>query len=867
MRWHTPEDLFVAQGEGRIAKTGNLTPRQAHLARLANPKGGGGSHPLDRPRNGRVSSQAQRSLQRPSSARSVRRSPPPGHRMGSPPSMSIMRQASPRPTWSPQLETAAKGVVAVGGGGSCEMLPPEGRSYGSATLPARPSSALATDGAAQRPEMAYFDSPVHLRSHRDAGLRPQGNYADSSPEITRSAEKALALNLSRASDAERDSVQLTPRGTPVQRRWQRPTPQASSAAAAVAPHVHAEQDAVAASASGTARFDARPSGLHAATSAAASSPVGSLPSAAEEAQRHLGHYRVMLELMTARCTSLEYRLEYNAACAARQQQVAEKGLRQLEAQAERLGLALQEQKSRSSLAMQESLEAAPSYDDYEGGNGRPYAADYPAPLQHSEAEPLAGTGEGSFAKPRTVAWHGAARPVVQRHAAEPEFRESLPSSMPWNEEVAAAAADTEEEGQTAAWVVETPAKTTRAQARHGQTTAAESPQQELSSLADGVTMVSSIAASPQDEEEAVSQLSCLLANPAVVVHERSSQLRLARNHPAVGEATIAASASVHERLEAVMLQEGGSRRPIERPLALPRAEGEEAPARSVPQPTLPEASALQPAAAPSRNPDGCWQTRATVPGLLLAALPRSPRKDMHEDAVAQPGPGRLPVRRAAPASAGAPNPLPPSPTFGHHFDVDAEGVCGGGSDSLRALAAAAREQALSLESPTGPAMDGSSPTSPEFLQKPQEQSSQGQSQEARLRGSLGGSPGGDSSSSMGTSSAAGSSVSGLWIPEELLRPTADPRQAARAWTRVGQAQQRQRNFNEARMAYQTAMQLDPGLHGCLANLAQLEAHAGNLVAAQELISQALTLDPSCASYQAFAQWLRKAVAHADVEST
>ncbi|CAK0876266.1 unnamed protein product, partial [Prorocentrum cordatum] len=43
----------------------------------------------------------------------------------------------------------------------------------------------------------------------------------------------------------------------------------------------------------------------------------------------------------------------------------------------------------------------------------------------------------------------------------------------------------------------------------------------------------------------------------------------------------------------------------------------------------------------------------------------------------------------------------------------------------------------------------------------------------------------------------------------------------------GQVYQRRKSFAEAREAYRSAVQLDGSQHGCLANLAQLEAHAGN----------------------------------------
>eukprot|EP00927_Polykrikos_kofoidii_P034293 TRINITY_DN29119_c0_g1_i1.p1 TRINITY_DN29119_c0_g1~~TRINITY_DN29119_c0_g1_i1.p1 ORF type:complete len:748 (+),score=141.29 TRINITY_DN29119_c0_g1_i1:195-2438(+) len=97
------------------------------------------------------------------------------------------------------------------------------------------------------------------------------------------------------------------------------------------------------------------------------------------------------------------------------------------------------------------------------------------------------------------------------------------------------------------------------------------------------------------------------------------------------------------------------------------------------------------------------------------------------------------------------------------------------------------------------------------------------------------------------------------IPKEMLaslQNADDPQQAARAWTRIGQVQQRKKLFHEARAAYNAAMQLDGSLHGCIANLAQLEAHAGNLGVACDLIERALNLEPKNPSYISFARWLK-----------
>lgn len=86
----------------------------------------------------------------------------------------------------------------------------------------------------------------------------------------------------------------------------------------------------------------------------------------------------------------------------------------------------------------------------------------------------------------------------------------------------------------------------------------------------------------------------------------------------------------------------------------------------------------------------------------------------------------------------------------------------------------------------------------------------------------------------------------------------DARKASRAWARVGQFQQRQKNFHQARLAYQQALELDGSQPGTLANLSQIEAQAGNVPAALELIEKAVALEPQTASYQAFRNRLRQA---------
>ncbi|CAJ1332722.1 unnamed protein product [Effrenium voratum] len=82
-----------------------------------------------------------------------------------------------------------------------------------------------------------------------------------------------------------------------------------------------------------------------------------------------------------------------------------------------------------------------------------------------------------------------------------------------------------------------------------------------------------------------------------------------------------------------------------------------------------------------------------------------------------------------------------------------------------------------------------------------------------------------------------SSSSPSSVPEDDLmkglEKASDDKQASRAWARIGQFHQRQKSFDQARQAYQSAVRLDNSQHGCLANLAQLEAHAGHVSTAKE----------------------------------
>merc|ERR1719183_1522186 len=83
-------------------------------------------------------------------------------------------------------------------------------------------------------------------------------------------------------------------------------------------------------------------------------------------------------------------------------------------------------------------------------------------------------------------------------------------------------------------------------------------------------------------------------------------------------------------------------------------------------------------------------------------------------------------------------------------------------------------------------------------------------------------------------------------------------ECARLWARIGTVQQRRKCFDEARHAYATAVQLDgESQHGSLANLAQLEAHSGNVQLACQLLERAVIIDPTNSAYRAFMQWLTK----------
>ncbi|CAJ1409500.1 unnamed protein product [Effrenium voratum] len=105
-------------------------------------------------------------------------------------------------------------------------------------------------------------------------------------------------------------------------------------------------------------------------------------------------------------------------------------------------------------------------------------------------------------------------------------------------------------------------------------------------------------------------------------------------------------------------------------------------------------------------------------------------------------------------------------------------------------------------------------------------------------------------------SRSGSSPSS--VPEDLMKSlekASDDKQASRAWARIGQFHQRQKSFDQARQAYQSAVRLDNSQHGCLANLAQLEAHAGHVSTAKEMLAAALRLEPSNKNYISFSRWL------------
>lgn len=109
--------------------------------------------------------------------------------------------------------------------------------------------------------------------------------------------------------------------------------------------------------------------------------------------------------------------------------------------------------------------------------------------------------------------------------------------------------------------------------------------------------------------------------------------------------------------------------------------------------------------------------------------------------------------------------------------------------------------------------------------------------------------------SRGKGKASGAGPLGLEELLESLSSAGEPAQAARIWARIGQLHQRRKRFSEAHAAYSAAVRLDGSQHGSLANLAQIEAHGGNLSAARQLLARASSLDPRNKVYLAFTQWL------------
>jgi len=77
------------------------------------------------------------------------------------------------------------------------------------------------------------------------------------------------------------------------------------------------------------------------------------------------------------------------------------------------------------------------------------------------------------------------------------------------------------------------------------------------------------------------------------------------------------------------------------------------------------------------------------------------------------------------------------------------------------------------------------------------------------------------------------------------------------WAKVGHAHQRKKNFAQAHNAYTNALKRDATQHACLACLAQLEAHAGNIEEARTFLKRALALSPDDTAYIAFGRWLQR----------
>eukprot|EP00928_Gymnodinium_smaydae_P013625 TRINITY_DN14959_c0_g1_i1.p1 TRINITY_DN14959_c0_g1~~TRINITY_DN14959_c0_g1_i1.p1 ORF type:complete len:885 (-),score=158.76 TRINITY_DN14959_c0_g1_i1:120-2774(-) len=259
------------------------------------------------------------------------------------------------------------------------------------------------------------------------------------------------------------------------------------------------------------------------------------------------------------------------------------------------------------------------------------------------------------------------------------------------------------------------------------------------------------------------------------------------------------------------------------------------------------ASARPSSGPPEPVPDNAqvWRTNTATAGLLTASLPNS-----HH------------VSRPSGPSSGSVL-LPPSPQFGKTYGrgssdppaAEPRRVSSGRLERDDACAASCGSAAA----PTGglPLVDVA--TGPGLTS-----AASGSSPACTSSGAVTTAAGSPCCETASSSSSPGPAVNGgsAEVLEELharLHNAREPRQAAKVWTKIGQVRQKRRDFSEARAAYRTAMRLDGTQHGCLANLAQLEAHSGNLAVAYELIQRAAGLSPTTTAYVEFAQRLQDAL--------
>jgi tetratricopeptide (TPR) repeat protein len=273
--------------------------------------------------------------------------------------------------------------------------------------------------------------------------------------------------------------------------------------------------------------------------------------------------------------------------------------------------------------------------------------------------------------------------------------------------------------------------------------------------------------------------------------------------------------------------------------------------------------------------DPCWHLHTEVPGLLSAGLPRS---SAIVDQAPINSPSNSPRRQRA--SLGSPGSSPQV----RQQSMESQARSQGSAVAVVTLTGevygphqdAAQGRHL-LETPASPqfgkfAADDSSQSSPRSPPTVRQQPSSAAQGINTTSGASASRPACDTSPVAGVGSASEQRAtlegSNGYGPDDVeaqleelhtsLGATLDPKQAARLWARIGTLQQRRKCFNEARQAYATAVQLDGGTqHGSLANLAQLEAHAGNFPLARDLLERAVSIDPTNSAYRAFRQWLMK----------